>query len=113
MNPDKWLELRTIYVVEAGSRAYGTNTPESDYDYRGACIPPKSYFFGLDNFEQADGKGTGKLVADGLRGHITVAIDIDSSPIWERLPEADITVWSLAKMIKLASDGNPNVRREV
>jgi hypothetical protein len=95
MNVGDWLETNTVYIVEAGSHAYGTSTPESDFDYRGAAIPPEEYFFGLDNFEQADGKGTVEHVNMGLAN---------------KLPyDADITVWSLMKMIKLAADGNPNM----
>lgn len=95
MNVDKWLGPRTVYVVEAGSHAYGTSTPESDYDYRGTAIPPADYFFGLYEFEQADGANTANLVSHGIK---------------QELPaDADITVWSLKKMIKLAADGNPNM----
>ena len=43
----------TIYLVLAGSRAYGTNNPESDWDYRGIAISPIETYVGiLDNFEQ-------------------------------------------------------------
>jgi uncharacterized protein len=95
MNVADWLGTNTVYVVETGSHAYGTSTPESDFDYRGAAIPPKEYFYGFDNFEQADAKGTVNHVNMGL---IT------------RLPEdSDITIWALEKMIRLASDGNPNM----
>lgn len=38
------------FLVQAGSRLYGTNTPESDYDYRGFVVPPFEYLIGLDNF---------------------------------------------------------------
>jgi len=38
-------------LVIAGSRLYGTNTEESDYDYRGFVIPPFEYLTGLSKFE--------------------------------------------------------------
>lgn len=107
MNIDNWLGSRTVYVVEAGSHAYGTNTPESDYDYRGACIPPKSYFFGLNNFEQADGKNTGKLVSEAV--FKTVTGTYNRTRTSNNLRDSDITIWSLEKLIKLAADGNPNM----
>ncbi len=38
-------------LVIAGSRLYGTNTVESDYDYRGFVVPPFEYLAGLGKFE--------------------------------------------------------------
>lgn len=38
-------------LVIAGSRLYGTSTPESDYDYRGFVVPPFEYIAGLSNFD--------------------------------------------------------------
>lgn len=38
-------------LIMAGSRLYGTNTPQSDYDYRGFTVPPFEYLVGLSNFE--------------------------------------------------------------
>lgn len=39
------------FLVMAGSRLYGTQTPESDYDYRGFIVPPFEYLAGLARFE--------------------------------------------------------------
>lgn len=38
-------------LIMAGSRLYGTSTPESDYDYRGFVVPPFEYIAGLSNFD--------------------------------------------------------------
>lgn len=38
-------------LIMAGSRLYGTSTPESDYDYRGFVVPPFEYLAGLSNFD--------------------------------------------------------------
>ena len=51
MNIGDWLGANTVYVVLSGSQAYGNSTPKSDHDYRGAAVPPKNYFFGLDRFD--------------------------------------------------------------
>ncbi len=51
---EKWLNDNTIYLTKHGSQAYGTNTPTSDLDVRGVCIPPiKTHNLGLlNNFHQ-------------------------------------------------------------
>lgn len=77
----KWLADRTFYVCRAGSHSYGLNTPESDVDIRGVCIPPEEYYLGFnDTFEQA---------------------------IWSK-PD-DTTVFGINKFFMLAADCNPNV----
>lgn len=47
---DKILDKPDLLIV-AGSRLYGTNTPNSDYDYRGFMIPPFEYLAGLAKFD--------------------------------------------------------------
>lgn len=87
----KWLGEATVYLVEHGSRAYGTSTPESDYDVRGIAIPPLRYFLGATSvFEQAEG------CAD-------VFPDIVPSA------KPDVVVYDIRKFLRLASDCNPNV----
>ena len=64
----------------AGSRAYGTSTPASDWDYRGVVVAPRVYRDGyLHKFEQ--------LV----------------------LKDPDCTIFDIRKFFKLAADSNPNV----
>lgn len=41
-----------LFECVAGSRAYGTDTPESDLDLRGIFVMPRASFFGLDRVEQ-------------------------------------------------------------
>ncbi|KKM66569.1 hypothetical protein LCGC14_1479910 [marine sediment metagenome] len=77
------VEQNTIFMTVAGSRAYGTNTPESDWDYRGVCIiPNKSLYFGtgLNKFAQMD-KGF----------------------------DDDRVIYDLRKFIGLAMESNPNI----
>jgi len=56
-SPD-WLESRIILMTITGSKAYGTDLPESDTDYKGVCIPPEKYYFGLDNFREFNKQGS-------------------------------------------------------
>ncbi len=41
-----------LFEAIAGSRAYGTDTPESDTDIKGVFVQPMSSFFGLHRVEQ-------------------------------------------------------------
>jgi predicted nucleotidyltransferase len=77
------IESCTIFLCLAGSKAYGTDTPESDTDIRGVCIPRDPAYYigmGLKSFEQSD-KG------------------------WDD----DRCIYDLRKAINLMADGNPNM----
>lgn len=76
-----WLLDRIIFLTRSGSRSYGTNTAESDEDYRGVVIPTLPYFFGSGEFkfEQA----------------------IHKTP--------DVTFFDIRKFIRLAAKANPNM----
>ena len=74
-------ETNLIYKVVAGSQAYGLDTPDSDLDVRGVCIPPLRYLLGLSSFEQ-----------------------------FEQQDESGDTVfYALVKFVRLALDCNPNI----
>ncbi len=68
-----------VLRVLAGSRAHGLAREGSDTDTRGVCIPPERYLIGLSAFEQHESEN---------RDHVTYA---------------------LAKFVRLALQGNPNV----
>lgn len=73
-----WEQNRILHVL-CGSRAYGLETAESDWDTRGVCIPPKRYLLGLERFEQ----------------HVS--------------DDDDHVTYSLEKFVRLALAGNPNI----
>lgn len=71
-----------IFEATTGSRLYGTNTPESDYDSRGICVPPMEVL--LDPFIPFEVKDSG-------------------------FEEEDRAIYALAKWMKLCADANPNI----
>lgn len=50
----EFAETNLVYKTVVGSVAYGLNTPESDTDIKGICIPSKEYYFGMKEFEQQE-----------------------------------------------------------
>lgn len=70
---------RILYVALMGSRAYGTHTPESDYDYRGIFIPNIEYILKTKDV---------KHVSDDKQ---------------------DVQIYDLVKFIGLAKSCNPNI----
>jgi predicted nucleotidyltransferase len=76
---------RIIYKCVHGSRAYGTHTENSDWDYKGILIPPKEIILGfIHTFEQQESMQS----KDG---------------------DCDQVIYSLQKFCKLAADNNPNI----
>ena len=57
----EWLNSRTILLTICGSISYGTNTENSDTDYRGVCIPPEEYLLGLKTFNEYNTTGGKKF----------------------------------------------------
>jgi predicted nucleotidyltransferase len=90
------VEKNTILLCLTGSRLYGLDTPESDYDYRGICIPPIKYFIGTSNFEQMDS------FVDNSKGH-------KNDYRFPFLTKTDTTIYGISKYIQLALDNNPNI----
>lgn len=85
----KWLENRTILLTRTGSHAYGTNTPNSDEDFKGICIPPAEYYLGLKSINEYNTAG-GKNFTKNQPGDI------------------DITVTHINKFVRDAMNGVPN-----
>lgn len=91
MYPDsapKWLEESTILLAVTGSHAYGTATEESDMDYKGVCIPPPSFYLGLDSFNEYNTTG-GKNFKNSR-------------------DDVDYSVIAINKFVKDAMSGVPN-----
>ena len=84
----KWLDKRTILLAITGSHAYGTNTEDSDIDYKGVCIPPIDYYLGLDSFNEYNNSG-GKNFKNTK-------------------DDVDINIIHINKFVKDAMKGTPN-----
>jgi hypothetical protein len=79
------IEKNTIFLFTRGSQAYGTNTPESDEDIGGICLPSKKVLYGIEKFEQDD--------------------------VWkdEKGEKVDKVVYNLNKALDLMLECNPNM----
>jgi len=75
----KYVEDHTIFECIVGSHAYGTHTPESDYDKAGVMIPGKEYFYGIKRFEQ-----------------------------FNDYPGEDKIIYGFRKIVNLIAENNPN-----
>ena len=65
------------FLALSGSRLYGTNREDSDWDYRGFVVPPYHYIIGHKTFNDAD------------------------------VPGNDHKVYSFQRFLELASNGDP------
>jgi predicted nucleotidyltransferase len=62
-------ETLALYVVRVGSRLYGFDTEESDYDFKGFCLSTIPQLLGLERFEQQEytnGRPDGPTKEEGV-----------------------------------------------
>ncbi|WP_449419624.1 DNA polymerase beta superfamily protein [Phormidium nigroviride] len=88
------VESRLILLALVGSQAYGTSTPQSDFDYKGVFIAPKEYYLGFKTFEQKD---TGWDVEPGTGLY----------PMLDTVK--DCTIYEIRKFLSLVGNNNPNI----
>lgn len=95
----KWMLDNISYVTLMGSRAYGCENVNSDYDYYGFTIIPKEY------------------IVPHEYGHIIGFDNIPKFDQWNKKEfidqsndkEISITIYGLVNYFKLLYDGNPNI----
>lgn len=80
---EKEHDVRVLYAVESGSRAWGFESPNSDYDVRFIYAHPKDWYVAVDLEEKRD---------------------VIEYPI---VDEIDINGWDLRKALRLFSKSNP------
>ncbi|OYQ66013.1 hypothetical protein B9G53_05500 [Pseudanabaena sp. SR411] len=84
------VETRTILLALTGSRLYRVHNENSDYDYKGICIPTLPYFIGTQNFEQLDSFS-------------------DPNCLYSALTDTDSNIYNIKKFCHLATLNNPNI----
>lgn len=77
-------QVKVIYAVESGSRAWGFASPNSDYDARFIYVHPKDWYVAVDLEEKRD---------------------VIEYPI---VDEIDISGWDLRKALRLFKKSNPS-----
>jgi hypothetical protein len=82
-------EVTLLYLVKFGSHLYGTDTPESDVDYKGIFLPSKEQCF-LQNAPKSITYSTGKNDSKNTEDDV------------------DIQLWSLQYFLQLLSKGEIN-----
>lgn len=80
------------FLVLAGSRLYGIDNEQSDYDYVGALVEPERFRIGLDKHHP-----TGKHAQHGFEQHEFKGDDYEGS------------IYSLWKLVEMFGTGNPTV----
>ena len=99
---------RTCYLIVSGSHSYGGHGPDSDYDLRGWCIPPKSDFLTFkDRFQQDSSKHRyDQSPFLSLLRHYIESSGYRVPPDDEVI---DHCIYSIHKFFRLTADCNPNL----
>jgi hypothetical protein len=86
------IDKKILLKIRSGSHMYGLNTPQSDEDYMGICIPSIDYYYGLKTVEEIDES----VVEKNENGRNTA----DS---------IDCKFYEIRQFFKLAIENNPNI----
>lgn len=95
VTPD-YIRDHSLFCCLAGSRAYGMNEEDSDWDYRGIFAYPSEHFWGVYQYQD---EKEWKCDRPPTTPKIVVVQPID----------AECKFFEIGKVIRLALAGNPNV----
>ena len=84
-NAEKEHDVKVLYAIESGSRAWGFESPNSDYDVRFIYIHKKEHYLSIDLEDKRD------------------VIE------YEIVDEIDINGWDIRKALKLLLKSNPSL----
>jgi predicted nucleotidyltransferase len=87
------------YLTVMGSRAYNTNTPDSDWDFYGFCVPPVNVLFP---------HVAGQINGFGRNVQNFEQMQFQHLP-HDNMKEYDITIYSIVRYFQLCMEGNPNM----
>ena len=94
-----WLPDNLCYLTLMGSRAYGIENKDSDYDYYGVCLIPRKNIFPQE-YGLLLGFDEIPVFEQWKKDHF---LDADSKK------EMEITIYGIIRYFNLLSDGNPNI----
>lgn len=96
-NKPTWMD-KIDYLTQMGSRAYGTNDENSDYDFYGFVVPPAKYLFP---------HMTGELMGFDRQKERFEGVYLQHE--FDEKFEYDLTIFNIVKYFRLVADGNPNM----
>jgi len=77
--------VRILWAIESGSRAWGFHSPDSDYDIRFIYVRPREWYLSIDVEDQRD---------------------VIEYPI---VDDIDLNGWDLRKALRLLAKSNPGI----
>ncbi len=104
------LNDRFLLLAITGSNAYGLAVEGvSDVDYKGIFVAPQSYYLGLKEIEQLEGKGSEGVFSNNQdnKGLSKCTFTNQHSSLLEG---NDFVIYELKKYLKLLRNANPNIQ---
>ena len=104
------IDDRFLLLAITGSNAYGLAIEGvSDVDYKGLFIAPKSYYLGLKQIEQIEGKGAEGVFTSNQDNKGLTKFNFTSEN-FKLLEGNDFVLYELKKYLKLLKNANPNIQ---
>lgn len=97
-NKPKWLKDAS-YVTVSGSRSYGAEMPDSDWDFVGWVVPPLTVVFPYLE---------GDIPLYGSQKSLFKNLQLHELPS-KMYGDVDLTIYSIAYYFDRTADGNPNL----